>query len=88
MFSEKEFINGCIDFLSCYNYSTDEEIKKDINFTMSSTDSIHVTRRKVAKSKPKELQKTADELSPAEKMDAYENDFSDVPVDVLKDNPV
>jgi|LakMenEpi03Aug12_release.lakeMendotaPanAssembly.Ray.scaffolds.fasta_scaffold1357590_1 hypothetical protein len=30
MFSEKEFINGCIDFLSCYNYSTDEEIKKDI----------------------------------------------------------
>lgn len=30
MFSEKEFIDSCIDFLSCYNYSTDEEIKKDI----------------------------------------------------------
>ena len=69
------------------NMSTqlNKEVKKDINFSLSSTDNINVTRRKLAKSAPQEIAKDAESMTTQEKMESYRSDHQNIDPKILED---
>jgi len=77
--------NPTIEDIGKTSTSLEKEVKKDINFSLSSTESIHSIRRKVAKSEPKEKTQHADSLTPEEKQDAHLNDFENISPEILED---
>jgi hypothetical protein len=76
--------NTTIADINNMSTSLDKEVKKDFNFTLSSTESIKVIRRKVAKSEELRIAKEAEDMSASEKIEAYETDFSNVPTEILE----
>ena len=63
----------------------DKEVKKNLNFSLSSTENIHAIKRAIAKSPPKKKTKTVNDLTPQEKRDAHKDDFSNVDTEILED---
>ena len=68
------------------NMSTqlNKEVKKDINFSLSSNENIHVIKRRVAKSAPQETIKDAESMTPEEKMESYRSDHKNVDPKILE----
>ena len=63
----------------------EKEVKKNLNFSLSSTENIHAIKRKLAESAPKKKTKTVDDLGPKEKRDAHTDNFSNVDIEILED---
>ena len=62
----------------------DKQVKKDFNFSLSSTENLNVVKRKVAKSLTIEKAKTADDLVGKKLKEAYQEDFSNIDPEVLE----
>ena len=73
-----------IEDIETMSTKLNKEVKKDINFSLSSTENINVTRRRVAKTVPKEIEKEAETLTTQEKSDAIESDYQNIDLEVLE----
>ena len=77
--------NPTIEHINKMSTSLNKEVKKDFNFSLSSTESIKAVRRRVAKSEEFKRPKEADNMSPAEKRDAFVTEMKNVDPEILED---
>lgn len=64
--------------------SLNKEVKKDINITLHSAESINAIRRRVAKSEEYKKERNAESMSAEEKRDAFESKMKNVDSEILE----